>query len=263
METGIGIFSGISFEKQVECFKKHGIKRTFVSSEIKDFDKVMELFSENGIICETLHAPYDKINDMWGEDEAAAEAILNRLKDSVDKCAKYNIPVTIIHVSSGRPMPEINETGTKRYEELFAYAKEKGVTVALENLRYFENLKYLMTKYEDAGFCWDNGHEYCSTPGVKYIDLYGDRLAALHIHDNRCGFDTDDHFLPFDGAIDMEEIAKDLVKSGYAGTLMLEVGKSITVDGKAVYEKLSDEEYIEKAVASAKKLSDMVEAFRK
>ena len=36
----------------------------------------------------------------------------------------------------------------------------------------------------------------------------------------------------------------------------------VTVDGKQVYGNLSDEEYIEKAAASAKKLSDMVESIK-
>ena len=38
-------------------------------------------------------------------------------------------------------------------------------------------------------------------------ELFGDRLCALHIHDNRCGVNTDDHLLPFDGSIDFEDVA--------------------------------------------------------
>lgn len=262
MKIGISIFGGISIEKVVECLKKMGINRTFISSESEDFEKAMKLFSENGIICETLHAPFDKINDMWSEDAKKGDAILSRLKDSVDKCAKYNIPVTIIHVSSGRPMPEINYMGIKRYEELFEYAEKNGVKVALENLRYLENLEFLIKKYENTGFCWDNGHEYCYTPGVEYMNLFGDRLIALHIHDNVCGVDTDDHLLPFDGNIDFEKVAKHLAGSGYKGTLMLEIAKNVTRNGEAIYEALSDEEYFERAANAARKLSEMVEAFR-
>ena len=44
---------------------------------------------------------------------------------------------------------------------------------------------------------------------------------------------------------------------------MLEVGKAVTIDGEQVYAELSDEEYFERAAASVRKLSDMVENFKK
>jgi len=94
------------------------------------------------------------------------------------------------------------------------------------------------------------------------MDLYGDRLSALHIHDNRCGVDTDDHLLPFDGNIDFSVIAKNIADSGYKGTLMLEVAKNVIVNGKEPYKHITDEEYIERAVASAKKLADMIEIYK-
>ena len=74
----------------------------------------MELFMENGIICDNLHAPYLNINHMWGEDVVAGEAMLGQLLDSVDKCHRYGIPRTIVHLSSGRPMPAITEIGLRR-----------------------------------------------------------------------------------------------------------------------------------------------------
>ncbi len=262
MEIGISIFDGVGIEKQVECFVKLGVNRTFVMSEIPDFDKAMQLFKDNGIICETLHSPFNKINDLWGEDENAANAMLDRLKNTVDKCEKYNIPVAIVHLSSGCPMPEINERGLRRFEELFGYANDKGVTIALENQRYLENLSFFMDRY-DTGFCWDNGHEYGFTKGIRFMELYGDRACALHIHDNRCGTNTDDHLLPFDGKIDFEVIAKTLADSGYSGTLMLELGKLASLDGKQVYADMSDEEYIGRAVAAAKRLADMVEDYKR
>ena len=262
MEIGISVFNGMDISSIVENLKKSGVNRTFIKSDAPNFDNVMKLLHENNIICESLHAPYNRINNMWSEDDEAANEILNRLIDSVDKCAKYNIPATVVHVSSGRPMPEINEKGIKRYEYLFNYANERGVIVALENLRYLENLDFLMNKYNTPAFCWDNGHEYCYTKGVKYLDLYANRLCILHIHDNRCGVDTDDHLLPFEGSIDFDEVAKDLAKSGYKGTLMLEIGKNISVDGKKVYETLSDEDYISRAAESAKRLAHMVESYR-
>ena len=262
MNIGMNIFDGISIEKQVECFKKFGVDRTFWGSERPNFDETMQLLKKNGIICEALHAPYNGINAMWGEDEEAGQKMLDRLKDSVDKCAKYDIPVTVVHLSSGRPMPAINENGLRRYEALFDYAAERGVTVALENQRYLENLSYFMEHYQTPGFCWDNGHQYCCLKGVNLMGMFGHRLTALHIHDNRNKLDTDDHLIPFDGNIPFEEVARQIAESGYEGTLMLEIGKLSVIDGKQVYQDVTDEEYVQRAAAAARRVADMVEAYR-
>lgn len=261
MEIGINIYSGIDFKKQVQLFKKYGIHRTFAGSGISDFDNTMKLFKENGIVCETLHAPYDKINDMWSDDFEAGDEMLKRLKNGVDRCAKYGIGIIVVHVSSGRPMPEITKSGIARFDELFNYAKSKGVTVALENLRYYENLSHLMDKYKDVTFCWDNGHESCYTAGLDFIEIYGQRLSAIHINDNRGVADADDHLLPFDGNIDFEVVAKKLADIGYKGTLMLEVTKNVSIDGKMVYSNMTDEEYFERAVSAAARVSELVESF--
>ena len=95
------------------------------------------------------------------------------------------------------------------------------------------------------------------------MELFGDRLGALHIHDNRCVWDSDDHMLPYDGAIDFEEVAQHIAKSGYEGTVMLEICRSASVDGKNLYEGLTDEEYVEKAVKAARRIADRIEEIRK
>ena len=263
MELGISIFDGIDFETQTECFKKYGIKHTFIGAWEADFDNIAERFSENGIICDSVHATFKKINDMWSADEKAAQKMLDSLKDSVDKCKRHGIPVVVVHLSSGKPMPEINEAGVKRFKELFDYAEESGVTVALENLRFLENLSYFLENFENVGFCWDNGHEYSFTKGIRFMELFGKRAKMLHIHDNRCGIDTDDHLIPFDGNIDFETVAKNLADSGYSGTLMLELNRNAVLDGKKVYEGMSDEEYILRAVNALEKLSSLTDKYRR
>ena len=229
MEIGISIYSGIEIESIVKSLKEHGVKRTFLRSEMEDFDNVMSLLNESEIICETLHAPYDTINDMWCKDEEKGNAVLTRLKNAVDRCVKYEIPIVVVHVSSGRPMPVITEEGIRRYQWLFEYAEERGIQIALENLRFFENLDYFFDNYDFPRFCWDNGHEVCFTPGADCLKKYKDRMIALHINDNRCDYDADDHIIPLEGNIDFDNVAKRLAQSGYDGTLMLEIAKDIVV----------------------------------
>ena len=260
MQLGIAFFNGVSVEVAIPAMKKHGITHTFVKSDIPNFHEAVQAYQANGIILESLHAPYKGINALWGEDEAAAQEMVNKILDAIDKCAQYGIPVVVVHLSSGRPMPAITEKGLGYYEQIFAYGAEKGVAVALENLRYAENLEFFMEKYPDCPFCWDCGHEYCSTKGKRFMKMYGDRVRMLHLHDNRCGFDNDDHMLPFDGNIPMEQVAQDIAESGYQGSLMLEVGRLIVTHN---YDDLTEAEYVERAVAAVKRLNELVESYRK
>ena len=117
-------------------------------------------------------------------------------------------------------MPPINEAGIARYDALVAHAREKGVKIAFENLRYLENLALLMDRYPDMGFCWDTGHERCYTPDVRYMPLYGNRTIALHVHDN--DFHRDAHTLPFMGAHDWNAITDALADIRYKGEFTLE-----------------------------------------
>ena len=171
------------------------------------------------------------------------------LKDAIDKCSKNNIPVVIVHLSSGMPMPQMNEKGIKRFEEIFDYADERNVKIALENQRYLENLEYFLNKYPNTGFCWDTGHEFAlsTNADVKYMERFGKRTVALHIHDNRCEFNKDDHLIPYDGGIDFDYVAKAISQSGYSGTLMLEIGKNTQMDDVKTYENISSEEFIKRA----------------
>ena len=98
MEIGIGMVENLDYEIQFKIFNKLGVKRTFTSSKVSDYERLAKLLEEYGIVCETIHAPFDHINDMWGDDEDAGQTILNRLKESVDRYEKYGIPVTVVHV---------------------------------------------------------------------------------------------------------------------------------------------------------------------
>lgn len=257
MEIGINISNRARFTEQIKYFKELGVGRTFVNANHPELDDVMKCLAENAIVCETLHAPYNGINNMWKEGEDG-DIMLSRLLDCVLLCQKYNVPVLIVHISSGRPMTEISEIGDIRYARLVAFAAERGVTVAFENLSFFENLDHVLKIHPKAKFCYDCGHESCRMTGVRYMPLFGDRACALHIHDNLCELDTDNHYIPFDGRIDFDVVARDIAASGFCGTLMLELktGK----DGK--YESLTDREYFERAVKSARRLAAMIENYK-
>ncbi|MBQ2967817.1 MAG: sugar phosphate isomerase/epimerase [Clostridia bacterium] len=257
MRVGINLYGGFPYEQVIEAFKENGIDHTFVCIEHPQFEAVMQALQEAKIKVDSFHAPYKKQNLIWTEGDTGEEMLAIFLK-SIDYCVQYGVKTMVMHVSNGRPMPEISETGVRRFDKLMSYAKGKGITVAFESHRYLENVKFMMERYPEAGFCLDTAHEHAFTPGLKYMPFWGHRLVATHISDNDCLCDKDMHMLPFDGIIDWETTAKEIAECGRDVTLMLEIKPG----NHEKYKDLSAKEYYAEATKRVKKLSELVDSAR-
>ena len=93
-------------------------------------------------------------------------------------------------------------------------------------------------------------------PGVTsavtdVLGKYGERLKALHIHDN--DGNSDQHAIPFDGNIDMDRFVSKLKELEYYGMITLEVMR----DRSDLYDDLTDEQFLAKAFEAGKKLFEM------
>ncbi len=258
METGIVLFSylpegEISVDRQIYLMQKNGFNHTFLMSNSSELtDKNVAKLQDGGIIIDTLHSPFAGINAIWhkGED---GDRMLDLFIDGVKRCSEYKIPTLIMHLSSKYPPPPICDVGYERFKRLVAAAREYDVTLAFENQRCLANLAFIFEQFPDAGFCWDIGHEGCFTSGISFSGLFGDRLCALHIHDNFRIPDNDAHLLPFDGGLDFDHVANELVRLKYDGTLMLEVFRS----NSNLYCDTSDEEYYRRAAEGVEKLNNI------
>lgn len=263
METGINLFcyggaEELCIEKQIELMLENGFGHTFVMSDNPELSGgLVDKVKRAGIVFDTLHAPFTGINNMWKKG-VEGDNTLNGLIEAVNKCADFDIPVAIIHLSSGRPAPLISDAGNMRFEKLMEHARKKNVTLAFENQRFIANLASVMEQFPDAGFCWDVGHEGCFTKGKRFMPLFGDRLTAVHIHDNHHLPDEDEHLIPFDGITDYEAVAKYLADYSFAGTVMLEVFRSESDK----YIHTSPEEYYKRAGLAALKLASAIEKFK-
>ena len=260
MEYGINLYcygteDELSLECQAELMKENGFTKTFDFPHSKEVcEKNANLLSKYGIEYDTLHAPFAGINGIWkiGED---GDKMLSKLLDGVDKCVIVGAKTLIVHLSSGIPAPRINDIGFSRFDALMEHADKKNIKIAYENQRFVANIAAAMEAYDNAGFCWDVGHEGCFAFGKKYMPLFGDRLSALHLHDNHKVFNQDEHMLPFDGKLDYDYIASAIAECKYTGTLMLEVIRH----NSHYYDDVSAKEYYKRAGNAAKKLKQMVE----
>lgn len=256
MNIGINLYSKWPFEEIIDAFRENGINRTFVCIEHPMLGEVMSALKKANITVDNFHAPFKGLNCIW-EDGAEGEEMLTRLLESVDICVRYGVKLMVAHVSNGRPMPQIIKIGLDRYDKFMSYAKQHGVKIAYESHRYVENVQYIIERYPEAGFCLDTAHEDAFTPGVRYMPMWGHRLAATHISDNECVCDKDMHMLPFDGHIDFERTAREIATCGRDVTLMLE----IKPDNHEKYKDVSIKEYYTSAAKRIKKFTDMVDSY--
>ncbi|MBQ8350588.1 MAG: sugar phosphate isomerase/epimerase [Clostridia bacterium] len=260
MQIGINLDAfALPYEEQIALIKKYGFSSVFCVSDCKNMEQIATLCAQNSLTIESCHAPFDHINDIW-YDTDDGERMLHELIAATDTCRDYGIPVLVVHLSSGEQPPRVGDLGLSRFEQLVAHADACGVTIAFENQRMLGNLSVALETFPTAAFCWDCGHEACFTDGKwDYMSLFGNRLAAIHIHDNRAEHNADDHRLPFDGKIDFAEVAKKLAKVGYEKALMLEV----FAGNSPAYTEMGAEAYYARAAAAAKKIAAAVEAARK
>lgn len=265
MKRKLGIIASclkdIATVDALDKIKAAGFETIFTGEyKYEDVAPIKEKADALGLVYETIHAPFRAINDMWIPGMKYL-GIYEALKTSIDSAAACGIPYVITHVSSGWNPPEVNDLGLQRYDELVLYAREKGVTLAFENLRLLGNLSYLADRYrgmKNVAFCFDCGHEHCYTKTVSMIDVFTTHICCTHIHDNHSRpledtvNDFDEHLLPFDGTYDYAKMMRKLDEYGYAGPLTLEVSMH-----RPEYLCMTHEEFLSTCYERIKKISEM------
>ncbi|MGI8775205.1 MAG: sugar phosphate isomerase/epimerase family protein [Actinomycetota bacterium] len=145
--------------------------------------------------------------------------------------------VTLVNVHPDQRVPMHNKDQVKAMnaEAIRALAEDAagfGITLMVENLdRLFsgvDDLKAIFDAAPDVDFHLDAGHANLrlglGEPNrtKSLLDAFGDRLAHVHLSDNRGG--AEDLHLPLGaGTVDWRSVFRALKDVGYDGTITLEV----------------------------------------
>ncbi len=207
-----------------------------------------ELARSAGLSVVNMHAPVHAQNFLFS-DSVEGESVFTEYLQCIDDCRVYRIPMVVIHLPDD-DLP-VNEIGTDRLVRLIDRAGEYGVDIAFENLRNIRNLTLVLERFRSphAGLCYDSCHHANYAPGVDLLSLYGDRLKALHLHDN--GGSRNQHRLPFDGNVEWSTVIDGIKASGYTGAVTTE---SMNWD----YAHLDIRSFLDLAYERAKRLERMI-----
>ncbi len=266
----------LSPKEQAELFRDAGFAGTFLNygngvddNEVEEFAKVLK---ENQMVFQSIHAPFGKMADIWGENREKAEIALHELEDCLLCCAKHEVPIMVTHAFIGFKDHTPNQRGIDRLGELVKLAEQKGVRIAFENTEGIEYLDALMEAFKGnktVGFCWDSGHEMCYNYHQDLLKKYGDRLIATHLNDNLGIKDSDGkitwhddlHLLPFDGIADWKNVAHRLNTVGFDGILTFELNRYSKPNRHEndKYKLLPIEIYVAEAYARACKVAALLD----
>ena len=215
--------------------------------------KQPDLVRKLGLTVENAHAPFDGCNDIWLPGESG-QAYADMLVKSVRECAECGVPVLVVHLTDGPHPPQETPLGLDRLGRAAEAAEKQGVTLAFENLRSSTQLIRVMDTFggEHIGFCYDSGHHHGWCRDIPWLQLYGTRLSALHLHDNNAIRDS--HSIPFTGTINWPDLSKELAGSPYTGAISLEIQASPGEE-----QLMTPDEFLKRAYESAGRIRKLME----
>lgn len=272
-KLGLGTFGekNHSNQEQIRLFKKVGFDAFFTEwYPGAPVDKWAQCAKEEGMIYQSLHAPFNKSDDFWHGDVALYKIAHDELVGCLQDCAKYEIPIMVAHSIIGFDNHNPTDIGIERFGKIIDTAQRLGVKIAFENTEGEEYLFRLFEEFNDSeavGFCWDTGHEMCYNRSQDLLARLGNRLVSTHLNDNlgiraadgEITWLDDLHLLPFDGIADWSNIANRLDKWGFDGILTFELNLKSKPNQHEndIYFNMPFEDYLKEAFSRACRVASL------
>jgi len=216
MDKGISVYYGFLTDPKgrLDEISNAGFTSIMASPEAK-FDwqngklkDQVKRAKKNNLKLSSLHASYDNATlKYFFEEGSVGDKLEKQLIKEIKIAKKFGFRCVVAHML-GTP----KQVGLDRLYRVLKVCKKCNVPLAIENIDNVKPLDYIMANIKDPylGFCYDSGHNHCFTPDRDFLTEYGDRLLALHLHDN--DGTSDQHTLNQYGTIDWQDIAKKLAK---------------------------------------------------
>lgn len=258
----------------LDNIKKVGFDNVMVAFKLGSAEQTLIEAKKRELNIPFVHLTTRLADDLWAKGETNSQYV-ESISNEIRLCGKYNVPVAVLHATNGNPsdfaLPP-SKVALDAMKEILKVAEECKVKIALENVDRpnFEHFLYLLDNIKSPwlGLCYDAGHHQLYCPGFDILEKYGDRILAVHLHDNlmdwEFGYDytRDLHRLPFDGKIDYNGVCNKLAKTPYKDVVMLEIHKG-SCGAPRIYDDMDALNFLKEAKKRAEKLSNMIEEFRK
>jgi sugar phosphate isomerase/epimerase len=180
---------------------------------------------------------------------------VDEIKRAIELAEAIPFRFLVLHLGAGREAqdPRRTEAAMSSLEHLCLFAKQRSVTIALENtageyaspsaLRQFVT----DTRLHDLRLCFDIGHAHLWEGVRTAFDAMRDLVVTTHLHDN--SGERDDHLFPYQGTIDWDAAMAALATADQELPLTLEVRES-PAEAKPLPAALAAFERLERTAAA-------------
>lgn len=261
---------GTNIDEVCVNVKKAGFNNVMVAFKTGAAEDSIKATLKHGLNIPFVHLTNRYANDLWAKGESNTKYIKNMI-DEIKLCNKYGIKIAVLHPTEGGASDlalPVSKQGITSLKKILTAAHKYDVKIALENLDApnFDHFTYLLDNINDEylGLCYDAGHHNLYRPDFDILATYGNRILAVHLHDNLMdwtyGYDytRDLHMLPFDGKLDYKAICSKIAKTGYNNVVMLELHKD-SCGKPRLYDDMPIADYLKLAKQRATKLATMIE----
>jgi sugar phosphate isomerase/epimerase len=206
-------------EIEIFCSRSHFDYST--TQQVRELAGWLEV---HGLTLHSLHAPTER--DSGGSRESGLPLSISdpersRRQEAVDEVKRALDVAEIVpfrylvqHVCSSRDAmdPRQWDAAFSSLEHLMIFAKQRGVTVALENtpneMATPSKLRHFIeeTRLQHLRLCFDAGHAHMQDGVAAGFEAMSDLVVTTHIHDNHG--EKDEHLPPFEGTVDWTAAGK-------------------------------------------------------
>lgn len=201
-----------------------------------DWPSIFSWSQKYGVELWSFHLPFSPFSrmDISSPDEELRQKSVDKCADYIMKASDFGVKVFVIH-ASGEPIdeerrPEYMAQAKKSLKTLAEVADKCMVTIAVEDLprtclgRDSADMLELVSVDDRLKMCFDTNH--LLGEDIKgFIEKVGDKLITTHISDY--DFVNERHWLAGEGDIDWNELYETLIKVGYNGPWLYELGFEI------------------------------------
>jgi len=198
-----------------------------------DWPSLFSWSQKYGVELWSFHLPFSPFYrmDISSPDEELRQRSVDKCADYIMKVSDFGVKVFVIH-ASGEPIdeerrPEYMAQAKKSLKTLAEVADKCMVTIAVEDLprtclgRNSSDMLELVSADDRLGICFDTNH-LLGENIKEFIEKVGDKLITTHISDY--DFVNERHWLAGEGDINWSELYETLIKVGYKGPWLYELG---------------------------------------
>jgi sugar phosphate isomerase/epimerase len=234
-EENLRLIAGAGFSHVHWC---HHWNDGFFYTE-PEIDDIARLLGELNLKFLDCHGSTSQEKCWFSARESERLAGVELVKNRVEFTKKLGGDCVVMHIGKDDENRDSRHGAlAKSIKELEGFCRDRNIRLALENMPteggkqfidYESNLLPVIEAWssEYIGFCLDVGHHNILDDRKDLIrknelrNRLAERLIAIHIHDN--SGEADNHWLPFQGSVDWENLAGFLRLAKYQKPLNLEV----------------------------------------